>query len=156
MRGEYKKGYVKITKDQRKKHYSQMTQEELLYLGEKIQLVDINNTTISNHLINKKSVSFNIKNILKTIKRLDITSLIIEYNEKNSDERVLIRDDKSYNVKFTDRKGRFFKAKANLCFVLSLTNNRIITCFWNKKNDNHSTIDWNRYDSNLEIIHTKK
>lgn len=72
----------------------------------------------------------------------DITNLIIEYNktylseDKIWDKRIVIRDNETLQ---TD------KGKQNLCIVLSLTNNKIITAYYNLPNDKHETINMNRY-----------
>lgn len=69
--------------------------------------------------------------------------MIIEYNRtltdknKNWDERIVIRDNK---ISKTD------KDKQNLCIVLSLSKNEVITAYYNPLDDNHATINMDRYD----------
>lgn len=69
--------------------------------------------------------------------------MIIEYNRtltdknKNWDERIVIRDNK---ISKTD------KGKQNLCIVLSLSKNEVITAYYNPLDDNHATINMDRYD----------
>lgn len=39
----------------------------------------------------------------------------------------------------------------NLCIVLSLTFNKIITTYWNKISDNHEMLNMRKYNSNLVV-----
>lgn len=88
-----------------------------------------------------KEFNKNENDIIKLLNK-DITNLIIEYNktylseDKIWDKRIVIRDNETLQ---TD------KGKQNLCIVLSLTNNKIITAYYNLPNDKHETINMNRY-----------
>lgn len=66
--------------------------------------------------------------------------MIVEYNnthkEQGYDERLVLRDDK---VVQTDKGGQ------NLCIVISLTQNEVITAYYNPPKDRHENIDMRRY-----------
>lgn len=154
-KGIYEIGNIKQTDGQKKKHALQMTSMEKIYLENELKKIDINRIYLSRHIQEKLSTSFNvddIKNILKTKK---LSSLVIEYNETPSferiEKRILIRDDIAQKIIFVRIDGSSFECYANLCFVIS-TEGRIITVYWNKTNDNHFSINWDRYDANLKII----
>lgn len=69
-------------------------------------------------------------------------NIIIEYNmtylkdEQKWDERLILRDDKVLQTTL---------GKQNLCIVLSLTRNIVVTAWYNLPKDKHKTIDRNRY-----------
>lgn len=157
MLAEYFVGKIKETKGQVKKHYSQMSQREKEYLLIKIFESQVSGLTFGKHALEKITKETSEKDILSLISRIS-TSNIIEYNEVAKDgkidKRVLIRDNESKYVVFAtseDLKNTIV-AKANLCVVISVENDRIITCYWNKENDCHKFIHMNRYDKNLKII----
>ena len=91
--GEFKRGIISKTEGQVKKHYSQMSKEELMFLQDRLHNLNINDIEVSDHLQNK----FIDKGIeLKRIPFIDnLIPLIIEYNETPTrgflDRRVLIR-----------------------------------------------------------------
>lgn len=156
MRGIYDIGNIKKTKKQEKKHISQMSEAEKKYLKNKINAINTEDITFSKHILNKKKeIEFEMENIFEVLNEYDIENLIVEYNETPTngliDRRVLLRGDKSYNVRFKSGKGSFI-SPANICFVISLNTYRIITVYWNKSNDSHKTINWNRYNEDLDII----
>lgn len=157
MRGVYNIGNIKKTKEQQKKHIEQMNEEEVAYLDEKLNLINLNKLELSYHLLLRQDeIGFNFKDIINALKNEENERQIIEYNEtpntNSEDFRVLIRSTKSKNVTFKTKNDTFFTAKANICFVLSLKTNQIITVYWNKVGDSHRTIDWKRYNKDLEII----
>lgn len=154
-KGLYEIGNIKKTDGQKKKHILQMNNTEKIYLEEELKKIDIDKIYLSIHIQEKSSISFDlddIKNILKTKK---LSSLIIEYNETplygRLEKRILIRDNVSRKVAFVRSDGSSFECYANLCFVIS-TKGKIVTVYWNKTNDNHYCINWDRYDANLKII----
>lgn len=156
MRGIYNIGNVKKTKRQKKKHVSQMSETEKQYLKNKIKTIKTRDITVSKHILNKKKdIGFKMENIFEILNEDKIENLIVEYNETQNDElidkRVLLRGNKSYNVRFKSKEGSFVSS-ANICFVISLNTYRIVTVYWNKSKDNHKTINWSRYDKNLDII----
>lgn len=156
LKAEYYRGKVKATNGQRKKHVSQMTKDEIHYLSEKCKNIPQKKVTISKHLL-QKGISFNQVDILNTLQSPNLHSLIIEYNEtpkKNGslDSRVLIRSNISKDVQFQTKYGKVFTAPAQMCFVISLKTYEVITVYWNKTNDSHTTMDWSRYQKHLKII----
>lgn len=153
MRGEYKRGDISITKNQQKKHYTQMTNGEKEYIINKLNQYSISNICLSNHVIENKNREFSMSDIYSILKKDELIDLIIEYNTNGKDRRILIRDNSIHTVDFLDSKGNFIcKENANLCFVISINSGRIITVYWNIHGDNHDTIDWRRYDAQLKII----
>ena len=157
MLAEYFVGKIKETEGQVKKHCSQMSQREKEYLLIKIFESQVSGLTFGKHALEKITEETSPKEILSIISKIS-TSNIVEYNEVardgEIDKRVLIRDNESKNVVFAtseDLKNTIV-AKANLCVVISIKNDRIITCYWNKENDCHKSIHMDRYDKNLKII----
>lgn len=158
MNGVYNVGDIKKTYNQEKKHVSQMEEYEIVYLAEKLKAIKISHIKMSNHLFSKqKELDFNMDDILNSMKRSDIETLIVEYNktpvrENYCDYRVLIRTDEERMIDFKTREGRSFTALANMCFVISIKTSQIVTLYWNIQDDSHKTMNWNRYNENLRII----
>ena len=148
-KGNINRGYVKTTVNQQKKHYTQMSKEELAFLKNQIQ--NIKDIKPSWHLENKTSIKYKMEDIFKVVNDLDLENRIIEFNTTPSrgtlDKRVLLRSKEVYSV---DINGK--QTNCNLCFVISLKSHELITVYYNEYNDSHDTIDWNRYDENLKII----
>ena len=144
--GEINRGYVKSTKNQIKKHYTQMSERELDYLKYKLNHIDT--IEISEHLYDKITVNFNEENILSILKTE--TYNIIEFNQVDnySDERVLVRSTRPFLVDIKKKK-----KLCDMCFVVSIKTNRVITLYYNERKDGHDTINFNRYNADLKIIH---
>lgn len=141
LKAENEQGNVRQSKyPQQKRHISQINERGLKILIDKFNKLDKSKTTIHGHLLNKKTISFREEDIYKLLNK-DIKNMIVEYNrtftDEILDERIVIRDNE---VVQTD------KGEQNLCIVLSLSKNEIITAYYNPPNDNHTTIDMNRYD----------
>lgn len=141
LKAENEQGNVRESKyPQQKRHRVQMSESGLKILVDKFNKLDKSKTTISRHLLYKKTISFRDGDINKLLNK-DIKDMLIEYNRtfinKTWDERIVIRDNEIYQ---TD------KGEQNLCVVLSLSKNKVITAYYNLLNDNHKTIDMNRYD----------
>ena len=156
MKGIYNIGDIRRTEGQDKKHISQMTEAEKKYLKDKIKSIDRKDITLARHLTNKqKNIGFKMKNIIEVLNEENVDELIVEYNETPTngviDKRVLLRGDKSYNVRFESEKGSFI-SPANICFVVLLDTYRVVTAYWNKTEDSHRTINWSRYNKDLKII----
>jgi hypothetical protein len=148
--GEIKKGKIKRTNNQVKKHVEQMIPKEINYLSKKLKKLKGKELIFSGHL-KKKNISFDKKYIEEIINSEKIEEMIIEYNvtyrNGMSDHRVVLRDKRKKKVKINNKELCF----ANLCIVLSLDRNNIITAYWNKADDNHSSINWNRYNPYLAV-----
>ena len=150
-KGHIKRGVVKRTQNQEKKHFSQFTTEELVYLENKIKSINTNCLKPSYHLSSKTDIKYKIDDIAAVLKDDEVKNRIIEYNytktRYKTDERVLLRSKEEYQVLVNGKT-----LKCNLCFVISILTNEIITVYYNESKDNHNTIDWTRYNNNLEII----
>lgn len=158
MLAEYFVGKIKETEGQVKKHYSQMSQREKEYLLIKIFESQVSGLTFGKHALEKITKETSKEDILSIISRIS-TSNIIEYNEVHkygkTDKRVLIRNKDKKTVAFSINKNSddILVAEANLCIVVSITYDRIITCYWNRVKDLHKiSIHMDRYDKNLKII----
>ena len=145
QKGELNKGTVRKTEGQVKKLYTQMTNEEL----EKCYIA-INNTAnkywkISQHLKEKSTVTWSLKDIMNTIR--DGSFDIIEYNRTGNDIRIVVNSYKTYRIE--TEKG---ETTCTMTIVLSIRHNKIITLWYNDILDSHKSINMKRYDKDLEII----
>jgi hypothetical protein len=150
----YSLGTIKTTTGQQKKHISQMKNQEVSYLLNKINKLNFSRLYVSKHLL-EKDISFKVADIYTILKTNDYE--IIEYNETEMfdslDQRVLIRSKAQFLVQFIDEKtGRKYNVQSNMCFVLSLRFNKVITLYWNMTKDSHKSINWKRYNSSLKVI----
>jgi hypothetical protein len=143
---------VKSTEGQKKKHFSMFTEAEQKHLIEKLDTIK-NKITLSYHHAMKNN-GIDITDIEKvlTSKKFEI----IEYNEttKNNitDYRILIRSTTEVYTEFFDTKLQYpYKCYCNICFVISIKSGEIVTSYFNKAIDNHTTINFYRYE-NLNII----
>lgn len=132
-----------------------MTTEEKEYLSNELKKINLFNISLSYH-VQHKNIEYNPNNIFKVLLSENIEQLIVEYNEtttnREKDCRVLLRSD--FNVPTTIIEYNKVKlCDANLCFVISLQTKRIITVYFNIQSDNHNTINWNRYNKDLQIIY---
>lgn len=151
IRGRFRRGYVQKTKRQRKKHISQMTKLDIEIIQEHIR--NLRSLYASKHVIEKikyDNLFFTSDMVVEVIENID-EQHIIEYNitrfRGRNDSRVLLRSDKVYPVSIID-KGVVY---CNLCFVLSLDSGELVTVYWNDCNDNHQTINYERYDEQLVV-----
>lgn len=148
-KGIINRGLVKKTYKQQKKHYTQLSIEELDYLEK--MLHNLKKIRPSWHFVEKKDILIKKKDILKVIKDSDIRNLIIEYNTTKKsygiDKRVVLRSKEVYNVEIGENI-----IECNLCFVISILSGEVITAYYNNINDNHENIDWARYNKNLKVF----
>ena len=144
LKGEIRKGNVRKTEGQVKKLYTQMTTEEIERCYIAINNIANKYWKISKHLKEKSEVSWNLKDIMNTIRTG--TFDIIEYNRIRDDIRVVINSYKVYNV---DIDGKETKCTMTIC--LSIKHNKIVTLWYNDLLDNHKTINMNRYNKDLEV-----
>lgn len=149
FKGEIKKGTVRSTSNQFKKFVTQFKGDDF----EKC-LIAINNTLhkkihASSHLRRKSAVSYDMKEICDVLKsgKYDI----IEYNyvqySDHRDNRVVVKSWDSYQV---DIDGK--DTECNMIFVLSVTNNQIVTLWYNSIDDDHKTLNMSRYNKNIEVV----
>lgn len=155
MKGEvFRK--ASYTVGQKKKHCSQMSLEEKLYLIQRLQDVRTKkHIQLSEHLRQKNAVSvsyYQLNDILQFIGAKNI----VEYNTVDRkgyhDERILVRSSREYCVDaFDHKKKTTIKMVCNLCLVVSLLTGNIVTAYYNTSGDIHETINMDRYDSQLAI-----
>lgn len=149
LKGEIKKGTVRKTNNQFKKFVTQFKGDDF----EKC-LIAINNTLhnriyASSHLRRKSAVSYDMKEICNVLKsgKYDI----IEYNyvqyPDHRDNRVVVKSWDSYNVNVDGKD-----TECNMIFVLSVTNNQIVTLWYNRVDDNHKTLNMSRYNKDIEVV----
>lgn len=133
---------VKRTENQIKKHECQMTEAEKLILSTLVSSLDAYSLSITSHARNH--ISFLNKSIVsQTLQSFDV----IEFNITNNKPRVLIRSRKQLNI-ITERG----MDRANICLVIGIEDNMVITGYINCTNDNHKTLDMSRYDESIDII----
>lgn len=143
---DFQKGSIKKTVGQRKKHHTQLTNEDYKVLRNKLAIVRQQwlrkGITLSYHLQDKMmkgETTFSLEEAMKCI----MLGQIIEYNTTDTDKRVLLRSTQTIS-----HEGKL----VNQCIVVSLKTLRVVTSFLNYADDNHSTINLDRYDENLEVI----
>ena len=143
--GELNKGIVRVTEGQQKKLYSQMTAEEIEKCYSAINNCANRYWKISQHLKEQSTVSWNLKDIMDTIRGglFDI----IEYNRVRDDIRLVISSYKTYSVNID---GKETTCIMNIC--ISVKHNKIITLWYNDILDTHKTINMNRYNKDLEVV----
>lgn len=143
-KGELNKGIIRVTEGQVKKLYTQMTPEELERCYIAINNIANKYWKISQHLKEKSSVTWSLKDVMKTIR--DGAFDIVEYNRVREDIRVVINSYKVYNV---DIDGKETKCTMTIC--LSIKHNKIVTLWYNDLLDDHKSINMNRYNKDLEV-----
>ncbi|MBQ8997144.1 MAG: hypothetical protein IJ086_00460 [Clostridium sp.] len=148
-KGIINKGFIKKTYKQKKKHYTQLTGEEFEYLESKLK--ELKEIKPSWHLVEKNDILIKKLDVFKVLNDKNLRDLIIEFNitpNKNGyDKRALLRSRDVYNVNINNNS-----VKCNLCFVISILKGEVVTAYYNEVNDNHDSIDWNRYDKDLKVI----
>lgn len=143
---DFQKGLIKRTEGQRKKHYSQLTQDEYKVLRNKLANVRQQwlrkGVTLSYHLQEKMMLNETIFSLDEAMKCI-MFGQIIEYNTTDTDKRVLLRSTQTIS-----HEGKL----VNQCIVVSLKTFRVVTSFLNYAEDNHTTINLDRYDESLEVV----
>lgn len=118
-----------------KKHYTQMTPEEVSHLM--IQ-VKCKSYTFKRHAMDRMGS----RNITESQIRAMLTyATIIEcHNDVPNEVRVLVRG---------KVRGDF------VCSVVSLTTSEVITCYWNAAGDYHRTLDKSQYTWNADLTNVR-
>lgn len=169
-RGTTNRGVQSETKNQIKKHIKDVSCTELREILDIVELNNLHYIQLSNHVRDKVEVSFSLRHIQELLESNNLENLIIEVNvnfpnDNDSvpdDIRILVRDSEAvYTTMTNKRTGQVSQIPCNMCFVYSLTSNRLVTVYWNPANDNHDSIDWNRYvDTDfypyLRSLHARK
>lgn len=136
-------GNIKITKGQIKKHCSQFTRKEKEMLVQVVRSTNTNNLKYAKH-IHREFIN---DTLVKTIQNCTIDNIkdfSISTIHKD-DLRVLIRSNYQDTVELDGKV-----TKCNLCFVLALNNNTIITTWYNSINRKKDKVNMNRY-TNFKI-----
>lgn len=169
-RGTTNRGVQSETKNQIKKHIKDVSCTELREILDIVELNNLHYIQLSNHVRGKVEVSFSLRHIQELLESNNLENLIIEVNANfpndndsvPDDIRILVRDSEVvYTTMTNKRTGQVSQIPCNMCFVYSLTANRLVTVYWNPANDNHDSIDWNRYvDTDfypyLRSLHARK
>ena len=153
-RGTTNRGVQSETKNQIKKHIKDISCTELREILDIVELNNLHYIQLSNHVRDKVEVSFSLRHIQELLESSNLENLIIEVNVNFSNDndsdpediRILVRDSEAVYTTITNKRtGQVSQIPCNMCFVYSLTSNRLITVYWNPANDNHDSIHWNRY-----------
>lgn len=145
---QIKRGTVKTTENQVKKHISQMTPEETAFIAKRLKLVYANYKWHP-HFLNSSRL-FNMMTVERLLISPNIQECIIEYNQRGNDRRVLLRSTFS-SVVTLEKDGASFEADANLCLVIDIYTGVIVTAYWNEANDHHDNVNMKRYNAELKI-----
>lgn len=117
-----------------KKHISQMEGREERFLTNR--LTSVKRWNISSHLRRRmEERGGEIDKVQEVIEN----GQLIEYHQRDGKSRVLMRGTKVYS-------GDVF------CVVFELRSSKIITLYFNHKDDNHSTLKEEAYDGTLDVI----
>lgn len=120
----------------KRKHCSQMVNDELALVAEKVKACPFEDWRVSGHLMERM--------IDKGINPLEIAEAIMSFSVieyklyHEGEERVLVRGTASHEGYQT-------------CVVLGVSKRRIITAWKNHENDNHSSVRMSEYDAHLVI-----
>ena len=151
--GLYNIGTVSKTEFQKKKHFSQMTKREVVFLKTLVDCIEAVKLNIAPHLIHKayEEIKYEKEDIVEALK----DSEIVEFNYINkggySDYRILIKSNSLKQILF-NKEGKSILAYGRLCLVISLKTFSIVTAYWNFDGDNHKTLNMDRYDKNIDIL----
>ena len=145
---------VRTTEGQQKKHIQQMTRQETSYLQQKLDTLNYNRTTFAKHFFDK-DLGVTAFDVIKILKNKQYS--IIEYNETplrlegTTDKRILVRTNTTRTIEVMEAN-IVSKHIVELCIVISITNNLVVTGYYNAVDDKHYTINWSRYCKGLQII----
>lgn len=136
-------GNIKITKGLIKKHCSQFSRKEIEILVKVVKNIDTNNLNYANH-IHREFIN---DTLIKTIKNCTPDNIKdFSFSTIHKDDlRVLIRSNYKDIVELDGKV-----QKCNLCFVISLNTNTIITTWYNSINRKKDKVNMNRY-TNFKI-----
>jgi len=127
----------------KRKHSSQMTQQELDSLYSRLRSVE--KWELIGHVfdrIEEKGINATYDDISSTVYHCDIIEYKIDYNARinRCEERVVVRSKAVTNGEY------------NLNVVYNLHSNKVITVWLNHINDFHDTLDWSLYDPNMKVF----
>ena len=136
-------GNIKITKGQVKKHWSQFTKREGETLVKVVRNINVNDLKYANH-IHREFINDTLKKTIKNCTVDNIKDFSISTIHRD-DLRVLMRSNYEDIVELDGKV-----EKCNLCFVLALNTNTIITTWYNSINRQKKNVNMNRY-ANFKI-----
>ena len=136
-------GNIKITKGQVKKHCSQFSRKEKELLVQVVKNIDTNNLKYASH-IHREFLNDTLVKTIKNCTSENIKDFSFSTIHKD-DLRVLIRSNYKDIVELDGKV-----EKCNLCFVLALNTNTIITTWYNSINRKKDKVNMNRY-TNFKI-----
>lgn len=132
----------KETCNQIKKHVSQFSDAEFHVLNALINGICGSKLQITPHA--KSHIPFINQSIVQqTLNCCDV----IEFNITNNSPRILVRSRKQLNVIIDDNLDI-----AHVCMVIDIRNLKVICTYANTCSDNHSSLNWDRYDASLNIL----
>ena len=150
-KGSFERGIVRTTDNQVKKHATQMSRKEIKWLKATCKELEVADMEISEHVqdkIDSGEITFDMKEIERVLQHVEDYNIIeYNYNMVNHSKRILLRDKKDIMVNIEGEP-----TKSNLCFVVDITRNILVTVSYCNSKDNHSTMNWSRYCSWLKII----
>jgi hypothetical protein len=135
---------VRRTPNQVKKHFSSFTENES-------QLLSI----IVGNLLNERL--YILPHAYSHVSNLELDDIyntlsdckILEFNITNQESpRVLVRANHPTHFNMVDG----VETNYNLCVVIDIKSNCVITCYCNEQYDEHTTLDDSRYNPELNII----
>ena len=116
-----------------RKHNTQFTNEENEILISILKRRTLKLTAHARERMTEKHIS--MLELNQAMKNFEI----VEFHYKDGDCRLLIKSKPAFGNR-------------NIKLVISMNNNQIITTYANSKNDNHATLDWTLYNSNINLI----
>jgi hypothetical protein len=125
----------------RKKHFSQMTNQEINHIWNALR--SVKKWNISSHALDRvtqKGIQVTYRDIITTIHNATIIEYHIAKFNDEKDNRVLLRSKAIANKYY------------NLNVVYSLTRKEVVSVWLNHINDRHETIDMSDYTKSLRIF----
>ena len=130
----------KITPNQKKKHVSQLTSNELSLL----QII-VSNLQSQQLYLSKHAYSHIPNLTLDEVYYTLSDCSIIEFNITNGDSpRLLVRANNPTHC--------CGEIDYNMCMVIELKSHTVISAYCNAHDDTHCTLDPSRYDSSINIV----
>jgi hypothetical protein len=127
----------------KRKHYSQMSIQEINGLFKRLRQVRSNQWHLSGHVFDRlegKGINATRADIISCIHNSTLIEYKIDERFNVCDERVLLRANAIVNDCY------------NLHVVYSLTNKRVITVWINHIRDHHKTLDWSLYTADMKVF----
>lgn len=153
--------YGKPNSKQKRKHITQMSDEEISFIEKTFAenyYANNRKLTISTHVsdkINKGATDIDMSVVTRILHQFK--DCLIEYSHITkyqgrcvSDRRVLLRSKEVLKVKMDGHN-----SKCNFCMVVDIDTCKIVTTWFNHSYYNHHHLRLHRYDENLNIINAK-